>query len=325
MDNQLNQFMSLVSVEQKKAKEEAKKVQKLKEEKEERQAPKIDVNKSLGDFFTIISEARNTPVSSIQEASIMTAPTGFETEVLKLVKEQKDLKEKQEVISKEEEELKEQNISDDDMRAKIKSLILKDKLKKRKKELAKEQEVLRLEEEDLRRIDNEKKLRLSEKLLEEIRTEIKENKKVLELSKNENQSRIDSLKSFFNRLDSFEESLDQKEKINKSLLVDALKTKEEISKELKEVKDIPAGHVYGQKITQYLPPKKELNEVDNMRREFNHFRKMVTQQMASIGGGGAVNLLDLDDIDTSSLGNGKFLVYNSTSGKLEFTDQVDGN
>ena len=117
----------------------------------------------------------------------------------------------------------------------------------------------------------------------------------------------------------------EKEQINKTLLVDALKTKEEISKELKEVKDIPAGHVYGQNITQYLPPKKELNELERMRREFNHFRRMVTQQMASIGGGGAVNLLDLDDIDTSSLGNGKFLVYNSTTGKLEFTDQVDGN
>ena len=109
------------------------------------------------------------------------------------------------------------------------------------------------------------------------------------------------------------------------MLVDALKTKEEISNQLKEQKNIPAGHVYGQNITQYLPPKKELNEVDMMRREFNHFRRMVTQQMASIGGGGAVNLLDLDDIDTSSLGNGKFLVYNSTTGKLEFTDQVDGN
>ena len=48
-------------------------------------------------------------------------------------------------------------------------------------------------------------------------------------------------------------------------------------------------------------------------------------QMASIGGGGEVRLLNLDDVDTSSLGNGKFLVYNATNKKLEFTDQVDGN
>jgi hypothetical protein len=58
---------------------------------------------------------------------------------------------------------------------------------------------------------------------------------------------------------------------------------------------------------------------------FAQFRKLVTMQMASIGGGGEVRLLNLDDVDTSSLGNGKFLVYNATSKKLEFTDQVDGN
>ena len=33
--------------------------------------------------------------------------------------------------------------------------------------------------------------------------------------------------------------------------------------------------------------------------------------MGSIGGGGEVRLLNLDDVDTSSLGNGKFLVYNA--------------
>ena len=48
-------------------------------------------------------------------------------------------------------------------------------------------------------------------------------------------------------------------------------------------------------------------------------------QMASIGGGGETRLLKLDDVDTSSLGNGKFLVFNSTTNKLEFTDQIDGN
>ena len=48
-------------------------------------------------------------------------------------------------------------------------------------------------------------------------------------------------------------------------------------------------------------------------------------QLASLGGGGAGKLVDLDDVDISSLGNGKFLVYNSSTAKLEFTDQVDGN
>jgi len=69
----------------------------------------------------------------------------------------------------------------------------------------------------------------------------------------------------------------------------------------------------------------QLSDLEKLQLEFKQFRKLVTMQMASIGGGGEVRLLNLDDVDTSSLGNGKFLAYNSTTRKLEFTDQVDGN
>ena len=76
-------------------------------------------------------------------------------------------------------------------------------------------------------------------------------------------------------------------------------------------------------------PVTKLNEqksaLDQLREEFQVFKQNVITQLASLGGGGSVNLLDLDDVDISSLGNGKFLVYNSTTEKLEFTDQVDGN
>jgi len=68
-----------------------------------------------------------------------------------------------------------------------------------------------------------------------------------------------------------------------------------------------------------------LSDLQKLQLEFKHFKNIVTRQMASIGGGGEVRLLNLDDVDTSSLGNGKFLAYNSTTKKLEFTDQVDGN
>ena len=74
-----------------------------------------------------------------------------------------------------------------------------------------------------------------------------------------------------------------------------------------------------------LDEQPQLSDLEKLQREFTQFRKLVTLQMASIGGGGEVRLLNLDDVDTRSLGNGKFLVYNATSKKLEFTDQVDGN
>jgi len=74
-----------------------------------------------------------------------------------------------------------------------------------------------------------------------------------------------------------------------------------------------------------LTEQPQLGDLEKLQLEFKQFRKLVTMQMASIGGGGEVRLLNLDDVDTSSLGNGKFLAYNSTTKKLEFTDQVDGN
>ena len=74
-----------------------------------------------------------------------------------------------------------------------------------------------------------------------------------------------------------------------------------------------------------LDEQPQLSDLEKLQREFTQFKKLVSMQMASIGGGGEVRLLNLDDVDTSSLGNGKFLVFNSTTQKLEFTDQVDGN
>ena len=74
-----------------------------------------------------------------------------------------------------------------------------------------------------------------------------------------------------------------------------------------------------------LDEQPQLSDLEKLQREFTQFKKLVSMQMASIGGGGEVRLLNLDDVDTSSLGNGKFLAYNSTTQKLEFTDQVDGN
>ena len=74
-----------------------------------------------------------------------------------------------------------------------------------------------------------------------------------------------------------------------------------------------------------LTEQPQITDLEKLQLEFAQFRKLVTMQMASIGGGGEVRLLNLDDVDTSSLGNGKFLVFNSTTQKLEFTDQIDGN
>ena len=130
------------------------------------------------------------------------------------------------------------------------------------------------------------------------------------------------LESFFNRLSSFENALEeqitkpkveeveevQEEKSSTQLLADAMS---------KFTKDSP-GHMAQPIITE------EKSELVKIKEEFRHFKEQVIKQMASIGGGGEVNLLKLDDVDTGAIGNGKVLSYNSSTGKLVFTTASSG-
>jgi hypothetical protein len=61
----------------------------------------------------------------------------------------------------------------------------------------------------------------------------------------------------------------------------------------------------------------EAKEEEKLEREFKRFKELVTKQLGSLGGGGAVNIRDLDDVDrTSALVDGKALVYQASSGKF---------
>ena len=103
------------------------------------------------------------------------------------------------------------------------------------------------------------------------------------------------------------------------------KTRPEVKVEETDVNSLAQAMSGLIKKPEQLNEQPQLSDLEKLQLEFKQFRKLVTMQMASIGGGGEVRLLNLDDVDTSSLGNGKFLAYNSTTQKLEFTDQVDGN
>ena len=130
------------------------------------------------------------------------------------------------------------------------------------------------------------------------------------------------LECFFDRLSSFENALEeqitkpkveeveevQEEKSSTQLLADAMS---------KFTKDSP-GHMATPIITE------QPSELEKIKEEFRHFKEMVIKQMASIGGGGEVNLLKLDDVDTGAIGNGKVLSYNASTGKLQFTTASSG-
>lgn len=68
------------------------------------------------------------------------------------------------------------------------------------------------------------------------------------------------------------------------------------------------------------------SQLNKMVNDFSEFRNQINQQMtrmafiSSSAGGGAVNILDMDDLDKSNLSNGYTLSYNSTLKKFEFID-----
>tara|TARA_B100000902_G_scaffold380711_1_gene416401 strand:+ start:8194 stop:9504 length:1311 start_codon:yes stop_codon:yes gene_type:complete len=61
-----------------------------------------------------------------------------------------------------------------------------------------------------------------------------------------------------------------------------------------------------------------ITSLDDMKKEFVQFKDIVTKQMSTIGGGGEVNLTKLDDVDISSIGDGKVLKYQASTGKIVF-------
>ena len=147
---------------------------------------------------------------------------------------------------------------------------------------------------------------------------------------------LEVLSSFFEQMSNFENSLDtaiqasdkQPEVIERIVEVPVEKI---IEKEVivEKIVEVPKGPSEPERLAeamslvhkgQMLPEEK--SELAKLKEEFGQFRQLVQMQLSSLGGGGSTRILDNDDVDISSLGNGKFLKYNSTTKKLEFTDEV---
>ena len=69
----------------------------------------------------------------------------------------------------------------------------------------------------------------------------------------------------------------------------------------------------------------ESAEVESIKKQIQDLKKNITRSLSlsqqGMGGGGAVNIRDMDDVDRSTaLVNGKFLKYNSTTGKFVGAD-----
>ena len=197
-------------------------------------------------------------------------------------------------------------------------------------------ERIRIEEDRRQRLEPQVDVGLND--LSEFFSVMSTKKKMDSLPKETKQEveQLQVLSSFFEQMSKFETSLDsaiqasekEPEVIEKIVEVPVEKI---VEKEVvvEKIVEVPKGPSEPEKLAeamslvhkgQMLPEEK--NELVKLKEEFEQFRKLVSMQLSSLGGGGSTHILDMDDVDISSLGNGKFLKYNSTTGKLEFSDTV---
>ena len=158
--------------------------------------------------------------------------------------------------------------------------------------------------------------------IEEVEKQIEVNK---EIGKTESEKSQDKLEPIIETIQKVEEVKEVKQVEVKPVNYFQINKRPEPKVEETDINSLAQAMSGLIKKPDQLTEQPQVSDLEKLQLEFAQFRKLVTMQMASIGGGGEVRLLNLDDVDTSSLGNGKFLVYNSTKRKLEFTDQVDGN
>ena len=193
-------------------------------------------------------------------------------------------------------------------------------------------ERIRIEEDRKQRLEPQVDVGLND--LSEFFSVMSTKKKVEALQKEVKQDveKLEVLSSFFEQMSNFENSLDtaiqasEKEPEVIERIVEVPVEKEVI---VEKIVEVPKGPSEPERLAeamslvhkgQMLPEEK--SELAKLKEEFGQFRQLVQMQLSSLGGGGSTRILDNDDVDISSLGNGKFLKYNSTTGKLEFTDEV---
>ena len=192
-------------------------------------------------------------------------------------------------------------------------------------------ERIRIEEDRKKRLEPQVDVGLND--LSEFFSVMSTKKKVDALPKETKQEvqQLEVLSSFFEQMSNFENSLDTAIQASSKPEVVEKIVEVPVEKEVivERIVEVPKGPSEPERLAeamslvhkgQMLPEEK--SELAKLKEEFGQFRQLVQMQLSSLGGGGSTRILDNDDVDISSLGNGKFLKYNSTTGKLEFTDEV---
>ena len=68
---------------------------------------------------------------------------------------------------------------------------------------------------------------------------------------------------------------------------------------------------------------KPITDFKSLQKEFINFKQKVVEQLGSLGGGGAVRISDMDDLDTTGREDGDSLIYNSSTNKFTFSSNAN--
>ena len=68
---------------------------------------------------------------------------------------------------------------------------------------------------------------------------------------------------------------------------------------------------------------KPITDFASLQKEFLNFKHKVIEQLSSLGGGGAVRIGDMDDLDTTGREDGDSLIYNSSTNKFTFSSNAN--
>jgi hypothetical protein len=163
---------------------------------------------------------------------------------------------------------------------------------------------------------------------------IKVEKEELEEKVKKEAVKIAGLEDLFNELSSVKKKkvikkkqvlLVEPEKIEEPIIEEVVV--EEVLKELTTIekvsKQLSEMQVANELDKDKLRGLESIDSLDKLKKEFLNFKDIVAVQMGSIGGGGSVRILDNEDVDISSIGNGKILEYNSTTEKMQFVTSGD--
>ena len=246
------------------------------------------MTKELQDFFKIISEGKKSSKKETENESLLS------NEKVSVSVKASELKDFFSAINEEKRKLKEQQENDKKKLVQLEQLLFaKDKEKteseKSQEELEPINDELDTESYDIEQLEKEK-----EPNLEEIREKVQEANNFLLIEP----SLVDQAAGEISNpnIIKVEEKPEVKE-INP----------EEVIKELSKI-----SKNTGVKLNE------DINDLEGLKKEFFKFKELVSQQMASIGGGGSTKISNMDDVDVSAQQNGFALKYNSSTGKYDF-------